>query len=113
MPKGVGEAIKNNPCPKVYIPNTGLDPEQKDTSVMERIFKLVSYLRADDPAAIQTRDVLNFVLVDLENGDYGGPVHFEELEKKGIAVIDCALVSRESAPFIDEKLLAPVLISLT
>jgi len=28
LPRGVGQAVAENDCPKVYIPNTGVDPEQ-------------------------------------------------------------------------------------
>ncbi len=49
LPKGVGRAISRNPCPKVFIPNTGCDPEQYGLELADQIQTLISYLRQDDP----------------------------------------------------------------
>lgn len=113
LPKGVGTAISQNPCLKVYIPNTGNhDPEEYGLDLEEQIHLLIKYLRDDDPENILPKDVLNFVIIDKKNGNYIGKADEKALNKIGIKIIDTPLVSPESHPYIDEKLLIPVLISL-
>ena len=113
LPRGVGGAVAGSRCPKVFVPNTGAgDPEAVGMEIMDQIEGLVSFLVRDDPAAISARDVLNFVLVDQARGDYRGKLDRERLTQMGIDVIDTALVSENSHPLIDAKLLVPVLLSL-
>lgn len=113
LPGGVGKAVSENPCPKVYIPNTGsLDPEQYSLELGEQIERLTAYLRKDDPENIAARDVLDFIIIDKKNGGYFGELDEDRMEKMGIKIIDCPLVSSESRPYIDEKLLIPVILSL-
>jgi len=108
---GVGEAICKNGAPKVYIPSTGLDPECLGHTIMDQVEMLIAYVSQGQPA-IKAADVLNYVLVDQKNGQYVGKLDRNRLAQLGIKTIDCELVSRESAPDIDENLILPVLLSL-
>jgi CofD-related protein of GAK system len=113
LPDGIGEAIRQNPCPKVFIPNTDAsDPEAYGMSLSDQILHLLSYLRRDNPVGISVRDVLDFVLIDSENGIYPGSPFGDSLSRTGIEVIDTRLISSEKRPLIDEKLLIPILLSL-
>ena len=113
LPRGVGQAVRRNSCPKVFVPNTGTgDPESFGAGIMDQVECLVSFLRKDDPDAVSAGDVLNFILVDPARGDYRGDLDRKTLTRMGIDVIETALVSDGSHPFIDEKLLVPVLLSL-
>ncbi|NDV22872.1 GAK system CofD-like protein [Desulfovibrio sp. JC022] len=112
LPEGIGNAISDSRCPKVFTPNTGTDPELKGHSLTDQINKLLYYLRKDDPENISIKDVLNFVLVDSVNGIYPGGVDKNEINKLGIQVIDCELVSNESTPYLDPHLLSQALLSL-
>lgn len=114
LPEGVGSSIKKNYCSKIYIPNTGtLDPEEYGMTINDKVMTLISYLTKDDPENIQPRDVLNFVLIDSKRGDYPGELNMKELTKMGVNIIDTELISDRSYPLIDEKLLIPVIMSLT
>ena len=66
-----------------------------------------------DPENISINDVLNFILVDSVNGIYPGGVDKKAINKLGIQVIDCELVSEKSSPYLDPKLLFQALLSLT
>lgn len=113
LPVGVGAAVSETDCPKVFVPNTaGKDPEAFGLTLTGQIETLLRYLRKDDPNAIRTRDVLHYVLVDAQKGDYPGGVDYKAIEAMGLRVINLPLVSETSHPYIDEKLLAPVLMSL-
>ncbi len=105
LPDGVTATIRDNPCPKVYVPNTAPDPETYGMTLMDGIDRL---LRRLGPG----RDALDFVILDRTNGDYIGDIDDARLENHGVKIIDCQLITPESRPFIDEKLLTPVLFSL-
>jgi len=111
LPSGVGRAVAANPCPKVFIPNTGRDPELYGLSLSDQARLLTGRLCAD-AAQIQPGQVLGFILADSKNGVYPGGCDSGVLRKLGIAVIDCPLVSKQSAPYLDAGLLAQALASL-
>ncbi len=112
LPEGVGRAVAANPCPKVFVPNTGKDPELHGLTLVDQVDRLLDLLVRDDPKTIKTENVLNFVLVD-GRAEYPGGLDKAALRKRGVEVIDCELTSKESAPLLDERLLVPVLLSLT
>lgn len=112
LPDGVATAIRDNPCPKVYVPNTAgeaapdkKDPETVGMTLMDGIDRLFSCLGSDC-------GVLDFVVLDRNSGDYAGEIDDKWLADRGVRIIDCPLITPASAPFIDEKLLTPVLFSL-
>ena len=112
LPRGVGRAVASNPCPKAFIPNTGRDPECTGLSVAEQAERIAHYVALDDPHTTPP-EALTFVVVDKKNGDYRGGLDIPRMEALGCRIIDVPLVSKKSAPYIDETLLAPVLLSLT
>ncbi|MBQ7738355.1 MAG: GAK system CofD-like protein [Desulfovibrionaceae bacterium] len=88
--RGVAKRIHTAKCPKVFIPNLGFDPELKDLSIDEQVETILNVLRCDDPQA-QTRDLLNYVLIDSCHGDYQGRLTKKtktNLEQMGLTVID-------------------------
>jgi CofD-related protein of GAK system len=112
LPKGVGEAVKKNPCPKVFIPNTDKDPEMFGLNLVEQVERLIGYLKKDAPHRIATGDVLDFVLLDTKGGRYPGSVSKHKLRALGMEVIDCPLVTKKSKSYIDAERLIPILLSL-
>jgi len=112
LPTGVGPAIAATPCPKVFIPNTGHDPEQRGLNLTERAACLLAYLQREAPRRLKPADLLQYVLLDSRHGRYGAPVEREALERLGLQVIDVPLVTPASRPAIDADLLAGHLVSL-
>lgn len=113
LPKGVGKAIAENDCPKVYIPNLGIDPEQIGLSLDQSVQTLLRYLRADAGAACAGAKLLNFVLIDSKRGGYPAALSQGLMEELGVQVIDTRLVSKRSEPFYDPELLVAALLSMT
>lgn len=111
IPKGVGEAVASNPCPKVFVPSTGHDPESEGLSVSGRIALIREHLR--NSGAPEGESVLDFVLVDAEKGQYSGGIDAEGIERQGVKIIDYRLISNSSTPLIDAERLSQVLASLT
>ncbi|MDZ7831535.1 MAG: GAK system CofD-like protein [Desulfobacterales bacterium] len=113
LPKGVGHAVSRVHCPKIYIPNTGEDPESYGLDPTRQTEILLSYLKADDPEKIENQAVLNLVLVDKKHGRYACPIDEERLNALGIEVMDYPLITKESAPSIAADRLAECLLSMT
>jgi CofD-related protein of GAK system len=112
LPAGVGRAVRAATCPKVYVPNTGRDPEQLGMSVSDAVSALLRHVRADAGADTRAEDVVQHVVVDTANGDYQATLDLERLVELGVGVVDTDLVTDASHPRIDRERLAEVLVSL-
>ncbi|MBI5179733.1 MAG: GAK system CofD-like protein [Nitrospinae bacterium] len=113
LPDGVGKAVAESKCQKVYIPNTGTDPEQIGMTVHSSVATLVSYLQKTAPAKTPVGKLLNHVIVDGKSGSYPNPLDLEAIRKMGIGVIDANLATPRSGLHLDERLLATVLLTVT
>lgn len=113
LPSGVGGAIADNRCPKIYIPNLGTDPELLGLSLRQQIERLLSYMRADAGDTVATSRLLNFVLIDSRHGEVPDKTAQAWMEQEQIQLIDTRLVNETSAPLYDPVLLASALLSLT
>ena len=112
LPKGVGRAVADNDCPKVFVPNTGEDPELLGHGIMDQVRLLIEYLRLSAGEKRPVPSLLNFMLVDTRRGGYPGRLEEDELKRLGVTLIDAKLVSRHSRPLLDPELLAQALLSL-
>ena len=113
LPKGVGSVIAATDCPKIFIPNLGQDPEQIGMTMDQSVQTLLEYLHADVSADCPNEKLLNFVLVDSKRGNYPSSLSAGLMKQRGIQVIDTRLVSKQSAPYYDARLLVSALLSLT
>ncbi|MBF0100791.1 MAG: GAK system CofD-like protein [Desulfobacterales bacterium] len=111
LPKGIGTAISKAHCPKIFIPNTTHDPELYGYDLTEQVECLISYLKQDNPDSISIHDILNFIIIDESSGMYQGELDKKKMQHLGIEVINCPLISDESRPYIDARLLVPILLS--
>jgi CofD-related protein of GAK system len=112
LPKGVGSEIARAGCPKVYVPNTGTDPEELGLAPHDQVRLLLEQLRRDAGAETPTELLLHFVLVDSVRGEYSGGLDIDAIEALGVEVIDTPLVSDETAPLIESRRLVELLLSL-
>jgi CofD-related protein of GAK system len=112
LPAGVGRAVGEAKCPKVFVPNTAPDPECYGLSVSGQVKRLVEYLRRDDPQNLTPRDVCEFVLLDAEGSRYPGGVDHRFIRSLGLVPATFELVSEASAPCIDPVRTAEILLSL-
>ncbi|EPR41945.1 protein of unknown function UPF0052 and CofD [Desulfovibrio sp. X2] len=113
LPQGVGESVSRADCPKIYVPNTGRDPEMKGLTVAGAVSELFRRLDAGCDAPAPRDRLLNFVLVDSRNGDYNGPIEVQKIRRFGVEVIDAELITPQSAPYLDHTLVLRHLLSLT
>ncbi len=92
LPEGVGRAVAAAPCQKVYVPNSGTDPEQLGLSVADCAAALLTLLRRDAGADVPATRLLHTVVVDTRNGVYPGGIDHEGLRAQGVAVLDAPVV---------------------
>jgi len=111
LPRGVGQAVAQATCPKIYVPSTGHDPECLGLSVADQVERLAGVLMNDAPG-ISLCDVLHFVLVDTAHGQYPGGLDLARIRNLGVEVIDCPLIGYGPSPDIDDRFLVPILLSL-
>ena len=112
LPRGVGRAVSQNPCPKIFIPNMGNDPELLGYSIMEQIHILIRYLLKDCTDPSPAHHVLTHILIDPSHRDYPTAPETETLARKGIQILGMDLVHPDDGSIIDEKKLIPILLSL-
>ncbi len=112
LPKGVGQAIAAANCPRVYIPNAGVDPEQRGMTLSTSLQRLVEYVRRDAGPNVPIDAVVNLVVVDRDSTHYSMNIDREQVEAMGVQLLACDLVSPESAPYADPVRLTEVLLSL-
>jgi CofD-related protein of GAK system len=101
LPEGIAEAVAGNDCPKVYIPNTGHDPEQAGKTLTELVAALNEKIGGR----------LDFVLVDDATAPYPGGVDRAALARQGVETVDLRLVG-DDPPMIDPDRLVTTLLSL-
>lgn len=112
LPRGVGRAITLAGCPRVYIPNTGDDPEQRGMSVADSVEALLRQVRADAGDDVPLSRVVNLVLLDRAPRHSVMHVDRVRLERMGVQVIELELVTESSHPYIDPQRLTETLLSL-
>jgi CofD-related protein of GAK system len=112
LPRGVGRAITLAGCPRVYIPNTGDDPEQRGMSVADSVEALLRQVRADAGDDVPLSRVVNLVLLDRAPRHYVMHVDRARLERMGVQVVELELVTESSQPYIHPQRLTETLLSL-
>jgi CofD-related protein of GAK system len=113
LPRGVGRAIAEAGCPRVYVPNTGHDPEQRGMSVADSVDALWRHARADVGDELPLERVVNLVLLDRNPASYSIPIDLERLERMRAQVVSLELVTGASHPYIHPQRLTETLLSLT
>jgi CofD-related protein of GAK system len=111
LPEGICGTIAANDCPKVYIPNTGVDPELNGISVEFSVQKLIDQLQT--PTGADVEGLLNFVLIDEHGCAYQTPPNIETIRSKGVEVITAPLVTGPDSTDLDPDRLLETLLSLT
>lgn len=111
LPEGVGRAVAANPCPKVWIPNLGFDPEQLAMGFGESLQQLLIPLRRDHAAAA-AKAMVSHVIVDSAwarscTGEISGVLGGLDIQH-----LELPLVTDNSAPYYDDARLLDALLSL-
>lgn len=113
LPDGVADAVSKNPCPKVFVPSSGNDPECYGLPVEEQVQRLLACLTRGENGNIPPENVLNFVVVDTAGGVYPTGLDTQAIESLGLIVIDMPLVTPETTPLFDPEKLVDVILSLS
>ncbi|MCF8045949.1 MAG: GAK system CofD-like protein [Desulfarculaceae bacterium] len=112
LPGGIGQAVAANTCPKVFVPGTAPDSEVLAGGVAQRAAELMAALGGQDGPMRPEGRVLDYVLLDGGWSDYPGGLDRRALEEMGLRIIEADLMTPDSAPLTDGRLLAEALLSL-
>jgi len=112
LPQGVGAAVAATPCPKVYIPNLGHDPEQLGLTAADQAAMLLATLRAGCGEDCPQERLLRFVLVDTRHGRYANPLDIDGIRRLGLEVVDARLADADDPEKADPRKVAALLLSL-
>jgi CofD-related protein of GAK system len=118
LPAGVGRAVAAARCPRVYIPNTGRDPEQLGMGIEDAIDRIIEHVRADlerDGAegwAGSGNGALDLVLLDSRRGAYSVAPDETRLRRRGVDLVDVPLAAADGSPRLDARAVAEALVSL-
>jgi CofD-related protein of GAK system len=96
LPVGVGAAVSKAECPKLYIPNSGIDLEQRGLSVADSVALLLRTLRRDAGLRTEPARLLNTVLVDSAHGSYPDGIDAEGVTAQGVALRDLPLAQPDN-----------------
>jgi len=113
MPQGVGRAVAEADCPKVYVPNTFPDPECTGLDLGSQVERLLTQLLGPGYDPSDCGKVLNFLLLDEDTHRYGRPFPHEFLRHRGIEVLQTRLVPEPGPGHADPQRLADILLSLS
>ena len=114
LPAGVGAAVSRAECPKLYIPNSGTDPEQRGLSVSDSVALLLRTLRRDAGQQTDAARLLHTVLVDSARGCYPDGIDAEGILAQGVALCDLPLVQPDNVQrHIPELVTQAVLSAMT
>jgi CofD-related protein of GAK system len=108
---GVADAIAQSRAPKVYLPNTGYDPEQNGMTLPDRVRTLLDYLKAGATVEASATDLIDYVIVDESRAGFT-PEELDEVEKTGIEILSGKLITAQTAPLLDDQQVAEMLTSL-
>ncbi|MFH1136380.1 MAG: GAK system CofD-like protein [Pseudomonadota bacterium] len=112
LPRGVARAIAANDCPKIFIPNTGLDKELLGQTLASQVDFLLFHLKQDFGDDVPDKKLLDFILLDSRRGRYEG---LDELSGRGVEgpkIIDADLITDQGAPYLDPNKVGEILLSL-
>lgn len=108
--RGVGRAIVDARCPKVYIPNTGRDPEQLGYDTLRCTDLLVELVRRDTDPHTPPEQAVNVILMD-SRARYDSPIDIPALRRLGIQIVDTDLAIPDGTK-LDPQRLADTLVAL-
>ncbi|MBD5608534.1 MAG: GAK system CofD-like protein [Desulfovibrio sp.] len=94
VPQGVGRAVAETEAAKIFIPNTGYDPELQGLTIPEQVEVILDTLRKEAPEA-PVGKLLGYVLIDKKRGAYPGSFTSrmeDKLREMGIRSIDREMV---------------------
>lgn len=112
LPRGIGRAIVNAGAPKVFIPNVGVDPEQKGMTIGDATEAIVEYVRRDAGQDSSISDIVQSVILDESDSSYVIPVDEERLLRLGVDVLRFPLVQAGQTPCHDSQCVTELLLSL-
>lgn len=112
LPAGVGKAIMSSRCPKVYIPNLGMDPEQQGMSLLDSLEAIAHYVRQDVGEELPMHCIVDLVLLDPQQFAELSEDERATLAKMQVEIIETPVHDKNDATLHDPVCVVEALLSL-
>lgn len=112
LPTGVCQAVTANPCPKVFIPSTGNDPEAIGMSVADQVRILADTIANGGVGDTADRRMLDFLILDGNHHRYIHGVDEAALEAYDLQIVTGDLTGPGACAHLAADRLVPLLLSL-
>ncbi|MHC4937964.1 MAG: GAK system CofD-like protein [Planctomycetota bacterium] len=109
LPAGVGRAIVECDAPKIYLPNTGTDPEQKSLPIEEALERIIAAVRADAGEEVAIPRIVSTLLYDRRDDLYDSVPNVFRLALEGLEVIRMRLSDEGEARYDPQKVVHALL----
>ena len=111
LPQGVGSAVAAVECPKVYVPNLSVDPEQVGMSLSDSVAEVLRYVRRDAGQETPAEAILQLVLIDPK-AHYAMALDIEQTRALGVRVLETPLTQGGRLDRLDPTRVCEALVSL-
>ncbi len=112
LPQGVGRAIVANEAPKIYLPNTMGDPEERGLNMAGAVARIADAVRRDAGPTVELSKIVGTVLCDRRDEIYASAPNLIPLVLEGLDVIRVQLAD-DDADRYDPTRVAEALLSLS
>ena len=113
LPRGVGHAIGKAPCPKIYIPNLGSDPEQRGMTVIDSVQTIIEMVRRDVQQELPIERIINLMLVDPSSDRQPSSAEREQIANMGIDLLEVPMADTGNPDRHDPLRVTEALLSLS
>lgn len=112
LPRGVGSAICESPCPKVYIPNLGSDVEQVGMTLSDSVRAIIDQVRRDLSEEVAVDKIINLVFVDSCSPSLSDQEDCALVRRMGIEIVELPLTRDADPSRHDPERVTEALLSL-
>ena len=109
LPAGVGRAIVANDAPKIFLPNTGADPEQAGLAIEDAVDRIVETVRDDAGADVDMSRIVTTLLCDRRDDLYETVPNIFRLALQGVEVLRLELSDEESDHYDPDRVVQALL----
>lgn len=114
LPRGVGRAIADAECPKIFVPNMVDDVEQRHHSVADAAQILIDFIRSDwdNHRTLDQSQALTAVMLDATDAPYPELGDLQAIEAAGVEVFRARLTTADAPHQVNAVHLSELLVSL-
>lgn len=104
LPSGVGQAVRQASCPKIFIPSAGRDPELLGKTLGDTVEALLLALRRDAGAKVPADQLVDYLLLDPDVKRYALILDLDRVRALGVKIVHLPLGGSPSEGFSPRRI---------